>query len=167
MYSWLCLQKNQDQVKLLVVFHHREERTLSEKKLLNYERTALWAAHTLVREYARLQIRHQLHITTEMDPCAAHDVLLPAGHTILRPSLKSESGVGIFWGHELLHLRRFFAPDGTIDDLIKVLDRIAHEGTALPEGFELFAREEENSLYPYEKDGKDYMVCARIKSGEK
>lgn len=144
----------------------REECTLSKKKLHRDERNALWAAYSLVREYARLRIRSQLHITVEMDPCVAHDVLLPAGYEILRPSLNSERGVGIVWGHDLLHLRRFFAPHGTIDDLIKVLDRIAREGTALPKGFELFAREEECPIFPYSEDGKDYMICARINQGQ-
>lgn len=109
-----------------------------------------------------MQVRHQLHITVELDPCIALDASLPKGHSIARPSLYSERGVGVFWGDELLHLRRFFAPHGTIDDLIKIIDRIAREGTSLPEGLEFFAVEEKYPLRPYEKDGKDYTVNAHI-----
>lgn len=122
---------------------------------------ANWAAYGIIRDFVKERVMAQLGITMELDPSIKYDKYLPEGTSIHRPSLNSDNGVMIFWGDELLHLRRFYAPDGTIEDLLRTLDGIARE--CLPSDIELFSVKEKWAYPKYEGDGLAHTIGARYK----
>ena len=124
----------------------------------------LHAAINLVDEYVATKYRQQLRITVEYDPCAKHDHLLPPGRSRLRPSLATESGVAIFWQHDVPELRRFYAPQEDIQALVSRLVRILRASVYDPEEIELIAIEQSLGMYAYDYgDGKSYAISARYK----